>query len=548
VRISIGDPIANTQIYLLDSKLQPVPVGVAGELYIGGDGLARGYLKQPALTAEKFIPDPFTKGEGARLYRTGDLARRIANGGIEFLGRVDNQVKLRGFRIELGEIESVLNQYSGVTQCVVVLRGESADNLQLVAYVIPEQGTKLENSELRTALAERLPGYMVPSTFVQIDRLPLTPNGKVDRKSLPNPDKSHQELASVYVAPRDIPELWLTEIWEQILDVKPVSVTDNFFELGGHSLLAVRLMGSIKERWGNELPLTTLFQYPTIEKIAGLLRKHEEVYSSPLVGLQTGGSRRPLFLVHPIGGSVFHYFPLRKHLGPDQPLYGLQSVGLDTNVPPLVTVEEMAARYLEALRTVQPEGPYLLGGWSMGGLIAYEMAQQLQAKGEAADLLVLIDSVAPRLQKKLDPNDEPTVLRSFAGLHGIRLQNLGTNDEALEEVFEQAKAARLIPADIDITRVRQLLNVFRSNLHAMQDYVPRQLETRVHLISTTDPIDRDLRDPALGWTELAREVLVTPVEGSHFTILLEPQVAVIAEHLNRWLTQAQCRVSSFSRG
>jgi len=546
MRISIGHPIANTQIYLLDSNLQPVPVGVAGELYIGGEGLARGYLKQPALTAEKFIPDPFAKTEGARLYRTGDLARRQQDGAIEFLGRLDNQVKLRGFRIELGEIETVLNQYPGINQCVVVLRGASTDNLQLVSYLVPEQGTRLEHSELRNALAERLPEYMVPSAFVQIDHLPLTPNGKVDRKALPDPDKSHWEPATMYVGPRDLSELWLTEIWEQILGIGPVGVTNNFFELGGHSLLAVRLMGSIKERWGQELPLTTLFQYPTVEKIASLLRQREEVYSSPLVGLQTGGSRRPFFCAHPIGGSVFHYFHLREYLGPDQPFYGLQSLGLDNNVPLLGKVEEMAACYLAALRTVQPVGPYLLGGWSMGGLIAYEMAQQLQAQGETVDLLVMIDSVAPGLQKKLDLNDERTVLRTFAEVYGIPWVNLHAQDEALEALVEQARAAKLIPPDMGITKVRQLLNVFRSNLRAMQEYVARPLENRVHLIRAVDPNAKDDLDSALGWTELANEVVVMPVEGSHFTILREPHVAVVAEQLNRWLAEAQCRDSALN--
>jgi amino acid adenylation domain-containing protein len=547
-RVSLGLPIANTQIYLLDSERQPVPVGVAGELYIGGDGLARGYLKQPALTAKSFVPHPFAETEGERLYRTGDLARRLADGSIEFLGRLDNQVKLRGFRIELGEIEAVLNEHQGVSECVVVMYAESDDNMQLVAYVVPEQGMRLDNGELRGTLAERLPEYMVPSVFVQIEHLPLTPNGKVNRRALPDPDKSHRELSPAYVAPRNISELWLTQIWEQILGVRPVGVTSNFFELGGHSLLVVRLMESIKARWGSELPLTTLFQYPTIEKVARLLREREKVYSSPLVGLQTGGSRRAFFCVHPIGGTVFHYLPLREYLGPDQPLYGLQSPGLESGELPLARVEEMAACYLAALRTVQPDGPYLLGGWSMGGLIAYEMTQQLQAQGEAVDLLVLIDSNSTPLQERWDLNDEWAVLRTFAETHLISLENLNMEDESvrklgpeevLDHVFEQVRAAKLIPADVGISQVRRILNVFRSNMQAMQDYVSRPLGNRVRLIRAVDPAARDEFSLSLGWADLATEVEVATVEGNHFTILREPQVAVVAQQLKLWLAEAQ---------
>ena len=547
-QISIGYPMPNTQIYLLDAKLRPAPIGVAGELYVGGEGVARGYLRQPALTAERFVPDPFTKTEGARLYRTGDLARRMQDGRIDFLGRLDNQVKLRGFRMELGEIEAVLNECSGVRQAVVVKRGESDDNMQLVAYLVSEPEVKLVNSELRGALIERLPDYMVPSTFVQLESLPLTPSGKVDRKALPDPDTSQGGLAPAYVAPRNISELWLAQIWEQVLGVRQVGVTNSFFELGGHSLLIVRLMQLIKARWGRELPLTTLFQYPTIEKIAVLLRDREEVSSSPLVGLQTGGSRRPFFCVHPIGGSVFPYLSLREYLGAEQPLYGLQAQGMDGDLPPLARVEDMAESYIAALRAVQPNGPYLLGGWSMGGLIAYEMTQQLQAKGETVDLLVLIDSISTPPQ--WDVNDEWTVLLTFAEAHGIPIENLEIEDEAvgqlspeelLDHVYEQVRAAKLIPVDIGLSQFRRLLTVLRSNMQAMKDYVSQPLDNRVHLICAHDPAARDQLDLASGWAELAAALDVARVDGNHFNLFQEPQVAVVAEQLKLWLREAQSK-------
>ena len=542
-RITIGYPIANTQIYLLDSKLQPVPICVAGDLYIGGDGLARGYLNQPALTAERFIPDPFATTEGARLYRTGDLARHMPDLSIEFLGRSDNQVKLRGFRIELGEIEAALNECAGVSRCAVVLRGESPDSRQLVAYVVPEQGIEPEISGLRGVLAERLPEYMVPSAFVQLDQLPLTPNGKVDRRALPDPDKSQGKLTPVYVAPRNVSELWLTQIWEQILNVRPVGVTNSFFELGGHSLLAVRFMEAVRQRWGTEFPLTMLFQYPTIEKIAGLLHERETVRSSPLVGLQTTGSRRPFFCVHAIGGSVFPYLPLRDYLGPDQPLYGLQSIGLDGDEPALERVEDMAASYIAALRTVQPRGPYLLGGWSMGGLIAFEMTRQLQARGETVDLLVLIDSVATPVRWG-DLSDKWMILRTFAEANGILLDNLDVQeaslrqlgqDEMLDHVLEQARAAKLVAADIGAAQVRRLRNVFRGNMQAMQDYVPQPLDTRVHLICAVESHTPAELDHALGWADLVRELNVASIAANHFNLFREPQISIVAEHLKLWL-------------
>jgi amino acid adenylation domain-containing protein len=553
-QISIGYPIANNQAYVLDSKLQPAPVGIAGELYIGGDGLARGYLNQPALTAERFVPDPYGKTEGGRLYRTGDLVRRMPDGCIDFLGRLDNQVKLRGFRIELGEIEASLNAFPGVRHGVVAMRGESAATMQLVAYLVPEPGIRLENTELRSALAERLPEYMVPSVFVQVAHLPLTPNGKVDRKALPDPEKSSGKLTPTYVAPRNTAELWLAEIWEQILGVRPVGVTNSFFELGGHSLLIVRLMDSIKSRWGRELPLTTLFQYPTIEKLAVLLRDRETVYSSPLVALQTGGSKRPFFCVHAVGGSVFPYLPLRDYLGPQQPLYGLQVQALEDDVIPLARVEDMAAAYIAALRTVQPDGPYLLGGWSMGGVIAYEMTQQLQAQGESVDLLVLIDSTSTPLQ--CDVNDDWAVLQTFAATYGIPLENLDVQyetlrqldpNELLDHVFEQVRTAKLIPADIGTSQVRRMLNVLRSNMQAMQDYVSQPLANRVHLIRAVDPATPDETNLVLGWAKLATEVEVATVSGNHFNLFREPQVAVVAEQLKLWLTESVSHQAEVAR-
>jgi acyl carrier protein len=268
-RIPVGRPIANIQIYLLDSHLRPVPIGVAGELYVGGEGLARGYLNRPELTAEKFIPDPFSDEAGARLYRTGDLARYLPDGNIEYLGRIDHQVKIRGYRIELGEVEAALDQHPAVRGAVVSAREDALGDKRLVAYfVVPDRGQEPTTSELRAFMKAKVPEYMVPSAFVGLEAFPLTPNGKVDRKALPAPDPSGFRAENAYAEPRTPAEEALAGIWEEVLGLERVGIHDDFFELGGHSLLAVRVMTRLNRHFGVEVPLRVLFEEPTIEGLA----------------------------------------------------------------------------------------------------------------------------------------------------------------------------------------------------------------------------------------------------------------------------------------
>jgi amino acid adenylation domain-containing protein len=304
--IHIGRPIANTQVYVLDRHLQPIPIGVPGELYVGGVGLARGYLHRPELTAERFIPNPFSTEPGARLYKTGDLVRYLPDGNLEFLGRLDDQIKLRGCRIELGEIEAVLGQHPAVRQVVVLAREDAPGDTRLVAYVVPQQEPPPTSSVLRNFLQQRLPSFMVPSAFVLVHALPLTPNGKLDRRALPAPAQTRSQPQDTCMAPQDALELQLTKIWEKVLGITPIGVRENFFELGGHSLLAVRLFAQIKKAFGRQLPLATLFQAPTVEQLAGMLR--QEGWSAPwscLVAIQPGGSKPPFFCIHGPGGHVF---------------------------------------------------------------------------------------------------------------------------------------------------------------------------------------------------------------------------------------------------
>jgi aspartate racemase len=318
--VPIGRPIGNTQAYILDSQQQPVPIGVMGELYIGGDGLARGYLNCPDSTQEKFILNPFSSELGARLYKTGDLGRYLPDGNIEFLGRVDHQVKIRGFRIELGEIESCLVQHPGVNQTVVIVREDiiPADK-RLVAYVVPQPEQPPQNSELRRFLEQKLPKYMVPAAFVLLDKFPLSLNGKVDRRALPAPD-IRAKLEVTFISPSNEWEIRLAQIWEEVLDIYPVGIQDDFFELGGHSLLGIRLINEIEKELGKKLPLAALFQAPTVEQLASILRRegHSKLWSA-LAPIQPHGSKPPIFLFQ--GISI--YSDLASHLGSEQPVYGL---------------------------------------------------------------------------------------------------------------------------------------------------------------------------------------------------------------------------------
>ena len=392
--VPIGRPIANTQVYVLDPNREPVPVGIPGELYLGGMGLARGYRGCPQLSEERFVPSPFRAGE--RLYRTGDQVKWLPDGRLDYVGRIDYQVKLRGFRIEPGEIETVLAEDPTVKQAVVVVREEAPGDKRLVAYVVAREGQSCDPQALRRALREVVPDYMVPAAIVPLAEFPLTPNGKVDRSSLPVPSVEPVHDGAQAVEPRNRIELQLAAIWEQVLGITPIGVRDNFFALGGYSLLALRMFSAIEQTFGTRLPMAVLFQAPTIEQLADVLADEGcTLRWRSLVAIQPEGKNPPFFAVPGVGGNVLVFARLAKLLGNDQPFYGLQARGLDGKEKPFMRVEDMAAHYIDEIRSVQPQGPYLIGGTCTGGLAAYEIAQQLTAKGEEV-ILAVIESWHPR--------------------------------------------------------------------------------------------------------------------------------------------------------
>ena len=401
--IPIGKPIANTEVYVLDSRLALAPVGVPGELYIGGDGLARGYLNAPDLTAEKFKEVAFDDGSRRRLYRTGDRVRYLADGNIEFLGRFDDQVKIRGFRIEPGEIEVALAQHPGVRENAVLAREKPGEDKRLIAYLLASTPAPTA-ADLKTFLKAKLPDYMVPSGFVFVDAWPLTPNGKVDRRALSTIDWKPAAGGEGFIACRTPLEQQLADIWMRALGVERLGATDNFFDLGGHSLLAVRVCSQIEKSSGKRLPLTAFFEAPTVEGLARLLSDETPApHWQSLLRIQTMGSRPPFFWVHGQASDPL----LPRYLHPEQPLYGLMHQAHDGRPAKYTSVEEIAAHYLSEVRAVRPNGPYLLGGYCFGGVVAFEMAQQLRKLGEPVDLLVLLGPSPvslPRGVRRLAPS------------------------------------------------------------------------------------------------------------------------------------------------
>ncbi|MGL4881809.1 MAG: non-ribosomal peptide synthetase, partial [Waterburya sp.] len=523
--LPIGRPIANTQIYILDELLQPVPTGVMGEIYIGSIGIARGYLNRPELTKERFIVNPFNNSE--RLYKTGDLGRYLADGNIEYLGRIDHQVKIRGFRIELGEIESSLISHHSVSNCLVIAREDVPGDKRLVAYIVAENHAPTVK-ELRQFLELTLPQYMIPSHFVILERFPLTPNGKIDRRALPAPEL--ETSTENFIAPRNELEQKLALIWQEVLNLEAISVQDNFFELGGHSLLAATLSAKLEHTFKNKLPLAMLFQMPTIEQQANFFEQQTNNKSwSPLASIQSKGTKPPLFLFQGVG----IYYPLSSHLGEDQPVYGLSIEMIDDSTHWFDRIEELVALYIKEIKTVQPQGPYYFGGISFGGMIALEAAQQLLAEGEQVALLALFDTwkskayVSHPLHKKLLIH-----LRRFAqsGLKYFSQYNRSNKSRKVKAQFQLN-----LMSNSSGKNNRQLSQVTQTYLKARENYVPKAYSGKITLfksMETTKMVESGDFDAQLGWGALAAGGLdIIDVPGDHLGILREPCVATLAQEL-----------------
>jgi amino acid adenylation domain-containing protein len=535
----IGRPMQNRKVYVLDRDGRPVPIGVSGEIYLGGAGVGRGYLNSPEMTLQRFIPDPFSGVAQGRLYKTGDVGRWRSDGTIEYLGRNDHQVKIRGFRIELGEIESQLLQYPGLREAAVLAREDSPGEARLVAYVrLQEERASVES--LRAHLQGVLPQYMVPSAFVVMEEFPLTPSGKLDRKALPAPDQDALHV-SEYEAPQGLTEESLALIWQDLLQVERVGRHDNFFDLGGNSLLAVKLVSRLRA-WTPDCPVMMVFQRPTIQALAQFLLTGSSAGPDgpdPIV-LRSGTAGAPLFFVHEITGHAFPYVSLARLLKKDIPVYCLQATDLARTDPGL-TVEMLANRHIAAIRRIQPRGPYRLAGWSFGGVVAYEIASQLLAAGQSVEFLGMIDSYTPALRRALFPSSGPLTAMSalvslvreeHPDLDAATLESLrGLTD--LDAVLEACMKSGYLPAEWTHEAVMSMLGPTLVLSECYERYSPPELPLSISLFSAErSPGEDDL----LGWGSLVRgEVHLTLIGGTHWSMMRSPLVQHLADALSRCL-------------
>ena len=536
--LPIGRPIANTQIYVVDKSLQPVPIGVPGEMLIGGNGVARGYLNRPDLTEERFIEDPFGKSASGRLYRTGDLVRYLPDGNIEFMGRTDFQVKFRGFRIEPGEIERAIEQHPAVRESVVLMREDTPGQKYLAAYWTAGDGD-VSPTEPRGHLKETLPEYMVPTAYVLLDAFPTTPNGKVDRKALPQPDSSGLESGAPYVAPRNKTESVLVEIWSEVLGVEKVGINDNFFELGGHSLLTLQVLDRA-HREGFDMTPQDMFNHPTVGELAATIAdgSDEDVEWSSLVPLQPNGSRLPLFLVHTTPGDILGYGNLVHHLGPDQPCYGLQSLGLHEPDRAHQTIEEMAAYYVDHVLSVQPEGPYALGGWCYGGIVAVEMARVLIKMGHEIAVLALIETwaIKPGFKRPCYYADRA---RAFAMMGPSRTLRYVRAKVARKLKPHKQTDTEVLAVDLEYGDLKNRKLVLKTNMAAVEQYRTKPYPGRVTLFNVEEVSENTVPDPNAGWSTLAAEIETHFVPSSHTDILQEPQVITLANLIRESMDRRQ---------
>lgn len=560
----IGRPIAGTAAHVLDERLRPVPVGVRGEIYLDGVCLADGYLGRPELTAERFVPHPFT-GQGS-LYRTGDLGRVLPGGDIAYLGRADAQLKVRGFRVEPAEVELAItghpDRFPGIRDAAVVARRRAGTDSFLAAFLVADDtaAATTDLEQVRAGLRRTLPEHMVPSHLQWLPSLPLTPSGKRDDAALrrvPLRTGAVEEAA----APRDEYERTLAEILAELLQLPAVGVHGDFFELGGTSLTAMRLIVLIKQRYGVDIPMSRFVTTPTVGGLAELLRSGAARSTfNPLVPFRTDGGRPPMFFVHPAGGNVLCFAQLARHLPADQPFYGLQAAGTELGSEPLRSVEELAASYLTAIRDVQPHGPYTLGGWSFGGFVALEMARQLKRQGERTAHVFLLDTVALAPGKLTTIDDDALLTWFFWELLFLQLggespeahlpRHLDTLEEKFEFIAERGVRLGVLPPGSSAAIVRRLFRVYAANWQAALDYSRRTFDLDFTLLRASQPLPEVLmdmhttagtlhRDPHNGWRDRTTgDLTVVDVPGDHLLIMEEPYVPVMAAKIMRMTDEA----------
>ncbi len=545
---NIGRPLDNTQMYILDSNKYVQPVGMPGELYIAGDGLARGYLNRSDLTLEKFLHNPFSNQPGSRMYKTGDIVRYLPDGNIEFIERIDDQVKIRGFRVELGEIEFTLNKLEEISACIILAKNDNAGNKRLVAYIVPskdwanDKKQELNIDKIREELSRTLPSYMVPSLFIKLGSLPLTLNGKVNKKALSQVEDNVEKIQK-YIVPQTKTEIKLAAIWSDILGIEKVGVLDNFFELGGHSLLAIQVISKINKTFESELSVPTLFQNQTIKDLARFLLSAQIQEWTPLVPMQIQGNMPPIYIVPGEVCDVTTIQPLSQYLGPKQPVFGFQYSGMDYGTTALSTVEAIASQNIAALKKTQPTGPYILGGYSFGGHIAFEMAKQLIENGDDIMNVFLFDVPSPDIYNRNKKNYEEGVMFFIDNMNehydikiNLTLENvkdISVQDfyKALEDAGKKYNQDQFL-LDFDSFKRR----VDTHNVHFWIEYTPIIQPYNFPITVFNAENGDQAEGAASGWTQYtSNSVKLIAVPGNHHSMMLEPNVRILAQNLKNEL-------------
>lgn len=529
----VGTPICNVEAYVLDTAMGVLPIGVFGELHIGGLGVAKGYVGDPELTAKRFVDHPFGPG---KLFRTGDRARFCRDGNLEFEGRIDQQVKIRGHRIDLKEVEARIAAFESSSQAVVVMRDQAPRSAVLAAYLVADEKC-FDLGGLMSWMKKGLPSYMLPAVYIFVDEMPLTVNGKVDKARLPWP--VHTTAVELYRAPSSEIERLVVKCCEALLGRQGIGVQCRFFDIGGNSLMATQLISRLKQRTGKSVPLRLLFEYPCLADFAGqaerVLAGEAAHQDGCLVNIRTTGSRPPIFFVHPVGGTVSCYFPLARALGDEQPFYALQARAMVERDASMETIKDMAQHYLAEVRKVQPHGPYRLGGWSMGGFIAYEMASLLRDQGEPVSQLMLIDTYLSKTRAV----DERTILFNFAlqlaAVPGARVSKadiLAWEDKTFthSDIFQALRAAGLVPAGFGDEQIRHLLDVYAKTVHAFKQYTP-QPRQRIAVDKALLFRARDSPNVNDVWARLLQNVELMHVDADHFEIVRHDMVAEVLRSL-----------------
>jgi thioesterase domain-containing protein/acyl carrier protein len=547
--ITIGRPIHNTQLYILDEQQQPVADGVAGEIYLAGDGVARGYLNRPELTTEKFVADQFSKTPDARMYRTGDLGLFMPDGEVNCLGRIDQQIKIRGYRIEPGEIEEVLLREEGVRETLVMAREDRPGDRRLVAYVLAPDLTDstfaTRVGDWKNNLRDVLPTYMVPSDFVRMRQWPITPNGKIDRKALPKPgaltDTTQKRQPATAI------EKTIAAIWRDALGVQQISLEDDFFDLGGHSMIAVQVMTQLETETGRRLPLSTLMTHSTIQKLASLFAAEKPATSwKSLVPIRPEGSKVPIYIIHGIGLNLLNFNSLVSYMDPDQPIYGLQARGLDGTDEPFDRMEDIAAFYISEILQQNPDGPYAIAGYSFGGYVALEMAQQLQHMCKSVKMLAMFDtnaepstkhwSKAAKLQWRI-AKQFPKMLWIGKSLLSNPLSTIRYQAAFARSLVQRFKERfGFCETPQPEVGMDHLNRIMEKHEIAYENYAFKPYDGVIDLFKAQSRVYFVDDNKFLGWRKYAKQgVRVHNVPGDHRMMMLPPNDKVFAEMLQRAL-------------